>query len=58
MATLAAIRSKSSHLRAFFERLRANGKPFKLAMVAAMRKFVVMLNAMIQQGRDWNPQLA
>ena len=58
MATLAAIRSKSSHLRAFFERLKANGKPFKLAMVAAMRKFVVMLNAMIQQGRDWNPQLA
>lgn len=56
MATLAAIRSKSSHLRTFFERLKAHGKPFKLAMVAAMRKFVVMLNAMIQQGRDWDPQ--
>ena len=53
MATLAAIRSRSSHLRPFFERLRENGKPFKLAMVAAMRKFIVMLNAMLKNNSDW-----
>lgn len=58
MATLAAIRSKSSHLRSFFERLRRNGKPFKLAMVAAMRKFIVMLNTMIKQQQDWKHQPA
>ena len=58
MATPAAIRSKSSSLRAFFERLKANGKPFKLAMVAAMRKFIVMLNAMIKTKQDWNNQAA
>ena len=55
MATLAAIRSKTSDLRGFFERLRANGKPFKLAMVAAMRKLIVLLNAMIKTQQDWRP---
>lgn len=58
MATLAAIRSKSSHLRPFFQRLREHGKPFKLAMVAAMRKFIVMLNAMLKQDVDWKNQTA
>lgn len=56
MATLAAIRSKPSHLRPFFMRLRENGKPFKLAMVAAMRKFIVMLNAMLKHDTDWKNQ--
>lgn len=55
MAALAAIRAKNSNLRAFFERLRAKGKPFKLAMVAAMRKLLVMLNTMIKTQQDWQP---
>ena len=58
MATLAAIRSKSSALRTFFERLRTNGKPFKLAIVAAMRKFIILINTMIKQSQDWKPQKA
>lgn len=58
MATLAAIRSKASALRTFFERLRANGKPFKLAMVAAMRKFIIILNTMIKNQQDWKPNTA
>jgi len=58
MATLAAIRSKSSRLGRFFEHLRANGKPFKLAMVATMRKFIVMLNAMIKTRKDYKTQPA
>ena len=58
MATLAAIRSKSSALRTFFERLRTNGKPFKLAIVAAMRKFIILINTMIKQSKDWKPQKA
>lgn len=55
MATLAAIRAKASPLRPAFQRLRANGKPFKLAITAAMRKFIVMLNAMIKNNQDWQP---
>ena len=58
MAALAAIRAKDSNLRAFFERLRTNGKPFKLAMVAAMRKFIVLLNTMIKTQKDWKPAAA
>ena len=53
MATLAAIRCTQSPLRAFYQRLRANGKPFKLAVVAAMRKFIITLNAMLKDNRDW-----
>jgi hypothetical protein len=56
MATLAAIRCKTSSLRAFYQRLRANGKPFKLAIVAAMRKFIVTLNTMLSNHQDWHPQ--
>lgn len=58
MASLAAIRSRSSPLRTVFERLRSAGKPFKLAMVAVMRKFIVILNAMIKNRQDWKTQTA
>jgi len=35
-------------LRSFYRRLRANGKPAKVALVAAMHKLLLILNAMIQ----------
>ena len=53
MAALAAIRTKRSPFKAFFERLKANGKPFKIAIVATMRKLIVTLNAMIKNQTDW-----
>lgn len=56
MAAIAAIRCKASPMRGFFERLRENGKPFKLAIVAVMRKLIVTLNAMIKNHQDWTPQ--
>jgi transposase len=33
--------------KAFYQRLRANGKPHKLALVAVLRKLITTLNAMI-----------
>jgi len=36
------------HMKAFYERLRAAGKPFKVAMVACMRKLLVILNAKVR----------
>lgn len=45
MATLSAVRTKDSPVAAFYKRLRTNGKPFKLALVAAMRKLLSILNA-------------
>lgn len=45
-------------LRVFYERLRAAGKPFKVAATACMRKLLTILNAMLHQNRRWNPQHA
>jgi transposase len=42
-------------IRVFYRRLRANGKPPKVAQVACMRKLLTILNAMIRDGRAWDP---
>jgi transposase len=52
MATLTAIRC-SPTLAAFYDRLRAAGKPPKVAHVACMRKLLVRLNAMVRTGTAW-----
>lgn len=44
MATLTAVRWEPT-LRTFYERLRARGKSGKVALVACMRKMIVILNA-------------
>lgn len=48
MATLSTLKAKMPHLRPFFDRPRANGKPFKLAITATMRKFITIINAIIK----------
>ena len=42
-------------IRAFYARLRARGKPAKVALVACMRKLLSMLNAMLRDNRPWRP---
>jgi transposase len=54
MATLVATRHNPV-IKAFYQRLRAAGKPAKVALVAAMRKLLTILNAMIKQQRTWSP---
>lgn len=54
MATLAALRTKNPTIHPFYQRLRTAGKPFKVAIAAAMRKFIVMLNSMIKTHSDWH----
>ena len=44
-------------LKAFFERLIAAGKPYKVALVAVMRKLLTILNAMLRDHAAWNPKL-
>lgn len=44
-------------LRSFYQRLRAAGKPGKVALVACMRKLLTILNVMIRDGQPWNPRL-
>ena len=40
-------------LRAFYRRLVAGGKEKKLALIAVMRKLVVIANAMVKAGKPW-----
>ena len=44
-------------LRAFWERLEARGVTGKVAVVACVRKLVVILNAMVRDRRPWSPEL-
>lgn len=52
MAALVASRSNPT-LRAVYQRLRANAKSPKLALVALMRKMLVTLNAMLRSATPW-----
>lgn len=56
MAALVATRHNPV-LRVFYERLLAAGKPKKVALVAAMRKLLGMLNAIAKRRSSWNPAL-
>lgn len=59
MATLSAVRCNPV-IRIFHQRLRAAGKPSKVAIVACMRKLLTILNAMVRDGKPWReaPQTA
>jgi len=57
MAALAAARFNPA-VRAVYRRLRAAGKAVKVAQVAAMRKLLVILNAMVRDHRPWDPAAA
>lgn len=52
VATLAAVRCNPV-LQAFYQRLRATGKPGKVALVAATRKLLLILNAMVKTKTAW-----
>jgi transposase len=56
MATLTATR-RNTHpvIAAFSQRLRAAGRPAKLALTAAMRKLLTILNAVLRDRRPWQP---
>ncbi len=57
MATLASTRYNPV-IKTFYERLRASGKPAKVALTACMRKLLVILNAMIKSQTPWRYQVA
>ena len=52
MATLTAIKHNPV-IRAFFHRLVAASRPGKVAVTAAMRKLLTILNAMLRDRRPW-----
>lgn len=57
MAALNAARADGP-VRRFYERLRAAGKPAKAALIAAARKLLVILNAMMRTQTDYRTSVA
>lgn len=57
MAALVGTR-RNPTLKAFYTRLRASGKPAKVALVACMRKLLIIVNAMVRDGRAWDATYA
>ena len=55
MGTLTATRYKPV-IRVFYQKLLAAGKAEKVALVACMRKLLIILNSMVKSGRRWDPQ--
>ena len=54
VATVAAVRCNPV-LRPFYQGLRARGKLPKVALVAAMRRLLLILNAMLKSHTTWRP---
>jgi transposase len=54
LAALTAARFNAD-MRAFYQRLRADGKPAKAALIAVARKLVVLANTLISNDRMWQP---
>jgi transposase len=57
MPALVAIRFNPP-LKAKYLALRAAGKPAKVAIVAIMRKLLIIANALLRDSRVWTPELA
>lgn len=54
MAAVVAVRWNRD-LAAFYGRLRCAGKPFKIAITAAMRKLLILANTLLKENRLWSP---
>jgi transposase len=57
LAALSAVRYNPA-LKAFYGRLRAAGKPAKLALTAAAHKLLTIADAIVRTGRPWQPSPA
>jgi transposase len=55
MPCLGAATQNNPVLKAFYQRLIAKGKEPKVALVACMRKLIVILNTLIARRQKWNP---
>lgn len=56
MATWTAIRTNPP-LKARYQHLVAKGKPKKVALIACMRSFITMINAMLRDGTPWRGEM-
>lgn len=57
MATLAATRCNET-IKRYYQRLVKQGKPKKVALVASMRKLLIIINDLVRRGQLWDPAIA
>lgn len=57
-AIVAGVRGREPGLAATYTRLRENGKLAKIAIVAVMRKLIILANTLIAENRTWQPKNA
>lgn len=57
MATISALQHNPV-IRKFYHRLLEKGKPEKVAITACMRKTLVILNSMVRNMNNWDPDFA
>ena len=56
MVATSAIRFEPAS-KALYERVRAQGKPHKVALVAVMRKLVSLLTVLLRQDHLWHSEI-
>src|SRR5712671_6682576 len=54
MPCLGAATQHNAVLKSFYQRLLAKGKEKKVALIACMRKLIVILNTMLARGEKWD----
>lgn len=54
LATIAALRC-NHRIKSFYQKLKEQGKPTKVAIIAAARKLLTFLNAMVRDCKLWSP---
>ena len=58
MPVMGAATQHNPVLKAYYQRLIARGKEPKVAIIACMRKLIVILNTMLARDETWNPARA
>jgi transposase len=53
MPALVAIRHNPD-LKAQYDRMKAAGKPTKVALIAIMRKLLILANRLVKEDREWH----
>jgi transposase len=56
MPCLGAATLNNPVIKAYYQRLIARGKEKKVAIIACMRKLIVILNTMLARGQKWKPE--
>jgi len=55
MPVMGAATQHNPVLKTYYQRLVAKGKPAKVAIIACMRKLIVILNTMLARDQTWSP---